>query len=306
MLSDLGLNPEREDIEIILKEMECDGRIDLLEFTRLMTAAPTIVQKAINGDLAIPNFKEFCADMVTIYNETKKINDGELPNYIPELQKVAPDMFGIAFCTVDGQTFAHGDYKHDFSLQAAVLPLIYCIALEQNGEDKVHEFIGREPSGAPFAAFTLNSENKPHNPLISTGGIVACSLIQPTDDPSSRFGSVFDCISQMAGGSKIGFHQRIYLSEKAYADRNRALAYFMRGHGTPGLEGNRIHEVLEFYFQCCSIACNTKDMSIIAATLANGGKCPITNKRVLSSSAVRHCLSLLYSCGMYDYRYVLM
>uniref|UniRef100_A0A3B5MDI8 glutaminase n=2 Tax=Xiphophorus TaxID=8082 RepID=A0A3B5MDI8_9TELE len=39
----------------------------------------------------------------------------------------------------------------------------------------------------------------------------------------------------------------------------------------------------------------------MAATLANGGICPITGERVLSPEAVRNTLSLMHSCGMYDF-----
>lgn len=42
-------------------------------------------------------------------------------------------------------------------------------------------------------------------------------------------------------------------------------------------------------------------MSIMAATLANGGICPITDEKVVSSYSVRNVLSLMHSCGMYDY-----
>jgi hypothetical protein len=34
---------------------------------------------------------------------------------------------------------------------------------------------------------------------------------------------------------------------------------------------------------------------------ANGGICPTTGEKVLSSEAVRDVLSLMYSCGMYNY-----
>ena len=51
----------------------------------------------------------------------------------------------------------------------------------------------------------------------------------------------------------------------------------------------------------CSIETTTESASVIAATLANGGICPITGEKVLAGEAVRNTLSLMYSCGMHDY-----
>lgn len=56
-----------------------------------------------------------------------------------------------------------------------------------------------------------------------------------------------------------------------------------------------------FWWQLCSIEVTCESGSIMAATLANGGICPVTGERVLSSEAVRNTLSLMYSCGMYDF-----
>lgn len=39
----------------------------------------------------------------------------------------------------------------------------------------------------------------------------------------------------------------------------------------------------------------------MGATLANGGVCPITGDKVLKGHCVRDVLSLMYSCGMYNY-----
>lgn len=47
------------------------------------------------------------------------------------------------------------------------------------------------------------------------------------------------------------------------------------------------------------MSCET--VSVIASTLANGGICPITEKQVITTSSVRDVLSLMHSCGMYDY-----
>lgn len=46
---------------------------------------------------------------------------------------------------------------------------------------------------------------------------------------------------------------------------------------------------------------NCESMSVMAATLANGGICPITEEKVLKPDGVRDVLSLMHSCGMYDY-----
>ena len=54
-------------------------------------------------------------------------------------------------------------------------------------------------------------------------------------------------------------------------------------------------------FQCCSLEMNSDTLSIIGATLANGGICPLSEEKVLRSESVRDVLSLMHSCGMYDY-----
>ena len=46
---------------------------------------------------------------------------------------------------------------------------------------------------------------------------------------------------------------------------------------------------------------NCESLAVIGATLANGGVCPITLDRVIKPDAVRDVLSLLHSCGFYEY-----
>jgi glutaminase len=46
---------------------------------------------------------------------------------------------------------------------------------------------------------------------------------------------------------------------------------------------------------------NCETMAVMGATLANGGVCPTTSKVALNPSSVRDVLSLMHSCGMYNY-----
>lgn len=184
--------------------------------------------------------------------------------------------------------------------QSCCKPVNYCLALEEHGDDVVHRYVGREPSGHGFNELTLNRAGKPHNTMINAGAIMCCSLVNLGGDMADRFDHVIDRWSALAGDTKIGFSNSVYLSERATADRNFALGYFMREHnGFP--EGTDLIATLEFYFQCCSIEMNTEQLAVVAATLANGGVCPATGKRIFHPKTVQHCLSLMYSCGMYDF-----
>lgn len=115
-----------------------------------------------------------------------------------------------------------------------------------------------------------------------------------------RFDYVMSRWRSLCGGETPRFSTSVFLSERETADRNHALAYFMREKDAFP-DSVHIHDVLEFYMQCCAIELNTEMMAVVAATLANGGICPITGERIFRSETVRYCLSLMSACGMYDF-----
>ena len=237
-----------------------------------------------------------------IYNDTKGNNSGNVADYIPQLAKVNPDLYGISFCSVSGQQINIGDHSPAFSLQSCSKPLNYCLARMLN--NNVHKHVGYEPSGLKFNSFALNSDGLPHNPMINAGAIMICDLIESNTEPSGRFETVLEFYESLCGGlGKMGFDNTIFLSEKHHADRNTSLAYYMRENGAfkNNPSPNDILNTLNLYFQCCSITVQCQTASIMAGTLSNGGICPITKKRVINKDIVRDCLSLMYMCGMYDF-----
>ena len=296
-----------------LAEHGMSDSISYEEFSRIARPNILLIERALQGNMVLPDFEDFCTDIRRLYKETVD-HVGSLPDtlegqgavadYIPQLARVDPHYFGVSLCTIDGQRLALGDARERFCVQSTCKPINYCLALEERGLDKVHHHIGREPSGRGFNELALYKDQKPHNPMINAGAIMACSLIRPKADHADRFDYVLKQWSRLMGGEKPRYNNAVYLSERATADRNFALGYYMREKRAFPEEidtESRMVKTLEFYFQCCSIELNAENMATVAATLANGGVCPTSGEKIFSTETVQNCLSLMYSCGMYDY-----
>ncbi|MEQ2224985.1 hypothetical protein ILYODFUR_012937, partial [Ilyodon furcidens] len=193
-----------------------------------------------------------------------------------------------------------GDTKQPFCLQSCVQPLQYAIAVHESGTEHVHSYVGMEPSGLKFNVLSLDEEDKPHNPMVNAGAILISSLIKPLSNKAEKFDYCMEFVKKMAGQEYVGFSNATFQSEKETGDRNFAIGYYMKEKKCfpPGAD---MIDSLDFYFQLCSIEVTCESGSVLAATLANGGICPITGDQVLSAEAVRNTLSLMHSCGMYDF-----
>lgn len=303
-LRQAGITPEDPRIRDIWASLEAsdgdDQRLDLARFTKLCQRNRRLLARAITGELVIPDFPSLVADITEIYESLLPDKRGHVADYIPQLKRVPPDQFAIAVCTVDGQRFTLGDFGESFCVQSVCKPINYCLTLEGHGAEVVHRHVGREPSGLGFNELSVNGNGLPHNPMINSGAIMSCSLIEASLDIADRFDYVADTWRRLSGGSPVGFNNAVYLSERQTADRNFALGYFMREHGAFPAGVNLI-ETLEFYFQCCSVELDAAGLASVASTLANGGVVPLSGDRVFSTGTVQKCLSLMSSCGMYDY-----
>ena len=73
-------------------------------------------------------------------------DSGKVADYIPELARVAPDRFGMAIVTLDGQSHSVGDVHERFSIQSISKLFALVLALQTEG-DELWRRVGREPSG---------------------------------------------------------------------------------------------------------------------------------------------------------------
>ncbi len=102
----------------------------------------------------------------------------------------------------------------------------------------------------------------------------------------------------MAAGRDLDVDEDVYRSEGLTGHRNRAIAHLLRASN---VLAEPVESALDLYFRLCSIRVTAVDLASIAATLANTGRNPVTGKTVFDMLAVRDTISVMFSCGMYDY-----
>ncbi|XP_046384446.1 glutaminase liver isoform, mitochondrial-like [Ischnura elegans] len=279
-------------------------KLDRESFKNVVSHNIVLISRAFRHQFIIPDFQGFTRHIEDIYWRCKSNTEGKVASYIPQLARMNPDYWGVSICTIDGQRFSIGDTDVPYTLQSCSKPLTYAIALDELGADLVHQYVGQEPSGRMFNELVLDHNKKPHNPMINAGAILVGSLLKTLVRPEMTLAEKFDFtmnyFKKLAGGEYLGFNNAVFLSEREAADRNYALGFYMRENKCYPEKAN-LRECMDFYFQCCSMESNCDVLSVVAATLANGGICPITDEKVLKPDSVRDVLSLMHSCGMYDY-----
>ncbi len=239
----------------------------------------------------------FRATLNELHEKYRGNMEGKIADYIPELALADPNWFAISVVTVDGQTFDVGDYKQLFSIQSVSKPFMFGLALEDHGREAVLEKVGVEPTGEAFNAIVLDeASNRPFNPLVNAGAIATADLIRGKDF-SDRIKRTLAMFGRYIG-RELYIDNAIFLSERTTGHRNRAISHLMLNFG---MVSEQIPDSLELYFQQCSILVNAHDLAVMGATLANAGVNPVTKERAIDRQYVKDVLSVMLTCGMYDY-----
>ena len=228
----------------------------------------------------------------SIFDKVRANGSGVVADYIPALAAADPDWFAVSLVTVDGDRYDLGDAAVRFTIQSVSKPFVFGLALDEYGVDGVLKRVGVEPSGDPFNAIEVDLESgRPFNPMVNTGAILTTSLVP------GGLNQIRDGLSRFAG-RPLDVNPVVHTSERDTGDRNRAIAYLMRNFGI--LEGD-VDACLEAYFGQCSVEVDVSDLATMAATLAKGGINPVTDRRAMREQHVPQVLSVMNTCGMYDY-----
>ena len=224
---------------------------------------------------------------------------GHVATYIPELAKVDSGKLGIYISLEDGREYSAGDCLDPFTMQSVVKPLILLQALLDSGTDTVRSLVGVEATGKPFDAFNYSDQalTGAHiNPMINTGAIALCTLIHG-DTYQDKFHRLLELARHLSGNPRLEVDHSVYLSERLTGNKNRALAYMLTAYG---MVSDPVDEILDCYFQACSITANCRDLARIAHIFANHGMHPVTKEQLFPAEYAKYVNATLATCGMYD------
>ncbi|KFA75736.1 hypothetical protein S40288_04966 [Stachybotrys chartarum IBT 40288] len=233
-----------------------------------------------------------------VLDNARSIEDGKPASYIETLAKADTSKMAVALAMVDGTMYSSGDDQVEFSVQSISKAFVYAIAIEDAGLKRVLEKIGVEPSGDAFNQLSLErGSNRPMNPMINAGAITAHSLVvSPNATAEQRTERILNALSRLAG-RQLHVDEEVYEAELRDAHRNMGIGHMLKAAGIITCDPR---EAVKGYIRQCAINVNVRDLAMMAATLCNAGRHPVTGEDIIPQTSVRQVLSIMTTCGMYD------
>ena len=248
-------------------------------------AAAELSPKAINAALD------------AAYEKYRGLQEGKNADYIPALAKVDPDLYGIALVTTDGKVFTKGDVGSEVSIQSISKVFTMAKVIEERGPDAIAGSMGVDATGQVFNSIIAIEQYKgaEMNAMVNPGAITATSMVAG-GSREEIWNKILSYYGDFAG-RKLAVNQEVFESEAATNQRNQAIGRLMYAYGH--IKENP-DQATDIYTEQCSVNVNAKDLATMAATLANGGRNPVTGKQVLNSAYVPNVLAVMATAGLYD------
>jgi glutaminase len=253
----------------------------------LVTALPVSAQTPAQIDAALK----------AAYAKYKDLKEGANADYIPALAKVDPNIYGIALVTVDGKVYTLGDVKSEVSIQSISKVFTMAKVMEEQGPQAIAGNMGVDATGQAFNSIVAIEQYKgaEMNAMVNPGAIAATSMVKGANR-DEIWNKILSYYSDFAG-RQLSVNQEVYKSEADTNQRNQAIAMLMYAYGH--IKENPL-QACDIYTEQCSVSVNAKDLAVMAATLANGGKNPVTGKQVMTAANVPEVLAVMATAGLYD------
>jgi len=240
---------------------------------------------------------EVAAALSAAHQKYAGLQEGKNADYIPALAKVDPNIYGIALVTTDGKVYTEGDVTSEVSIQSISKVFTMAKVIEESGPESLVDNIGVDATGQAFNSIVAIEQHKgaEMNPLVNAGAITATSMVK-----GATYDTVWNSIITYYGefaGRPLSVNQEVYESEAATNQRNLAIAELMYAYGHIKTDPK---QATDLYTKQCAVSVNARDLAVMAATLADAGRNPLTKKQVMRADYVPKVLAVMATAGLYD------
>lgn len=246
---------------------------------------------------SLPGARSIEAVLEHTHRTYAAVDEGELSNVYPALERADPNQFGLALVGASGSMHSAGDAQVPFTIMSVAKPFIYALVCDAVGPQRLRGLVGVDATGLPFNSLHAveRSPGGRTNPMVNSGAIATTSLF-PGSSMEGRWAQLAAGLSRFAGRD-LAMDQEVLDSARATNLRNRALAFMLAT--AQAIEGDPL-EATELYTRQSCLSVTAVDLAIMGATLADGGVNPITGERVVSAAAARNTLAVMSIAGLYE------
>ena len=234
----------------------------------------------------------------------KALSDGNNADYIPALANPNAGLFGIAVVTSDGTVHSAGDVNTEVSIQSISKVFTMAQVIQEQGSEVCRAAHRRRCHRGPVqfdhcrggSNRTVVGAGAPEmNPLVNPGAIATTSMVA-----GASANEAWDRIigfHNAAAGRELRVLEDVYKSESETNQRNQAIGALMLAYGY--IKSNW-QQAVDLYTRQCSIGVNARDLAVMAATLAFGGRNPVSGRQVIDGHKVPGVLAVMATAGLYD------
>ena len=195
---------------------------------------------------------------------------GTIPDFVPRLAKVSPDLYGVVIVRVNGKIYEAGDTRVPFVLTAVATPFTAALVAEQQGGAAIRSALDRE------------------------GSITTISLVKPQHDSDAKWRTVLGNFGAFAG-------RELFLDAEMYRSASAATASVQEAARRLAAQG-QLHDeadaTADLFVKQGAVSLTARELAIMAATLANDGKNPVTGKAVVKAEVSQSLQALISTSGL--------
>jgi len=215
---------------------------------------------------------------------------GKIWSHIPTLAAADPEWFAVHICSVSGECYRQGDTNCIFPLMSIIKSFSLLYLLNHRGGDTVFQWVGVEPSQAPFNSLAqlVADAGFPRNPMINSGAITLADKLPGLDGRERSF-LFCQWLNQLAG---CQLHLDELLLAEVRATRspaNLAITHYLDTHQR--LENWEL--ALDTYEQICCLSGNVEDLALLGKLLAvESGLIETQHRQIVNT--------VMLTCGLYE------